>query len=114
MKVLFRKRFKAKSLCSSDQIFKCLPLARKMTVSVDGWFDDEICWNFFFGSQVEILTCSSLHDDDELDAIGLVQGSPPLLVEMSVPEVPTMRVEQSKVVPETIATKCFARLKTPL
>ena len=34
-------------------------------------------------------TCSPLDDDDELDAIGLVQGPPPLLVEMGVAEVPT-------------------------
>ena len=47
------------------------------------------------------LTCSPLDDDDELDAIGLVQGSSPLLVEMGVPEVPAMCVQQSKVVPET-------------
>ena len=46
-------------------------------------------------------TCSPLDDDDELDAIGLVQGSSPLLVEMGVPEVPAMCVQQSKVVPET-------------
>ena len=47
------------------------------------------------------LTCSPLDDDDELDAIGLVQGSSPLLVEMGVPEVPAMCVQQSEVVPET-------------
>ena len=34
------------------------------------------------------LTSPSLDDDDKLDAIGLVQGPPPLLVEVSVAEVP--------------------------
>ena len=66
-------------------------------------YHSDICWkrrtNCFQFSNI-ILTCSPLHDDDELDAIGLVQGPPPLLVEVGVTEVPTMCVQQSKVVPE--------------
>ena len=38
------------------------------------------------------LTSPSLDNDDKLDAIGLVQGPPPLLVEVSVAEVPANRV----------------------
>ena len=45
------------------------------------------------------LTCSPLDDDDKLDAIGLVQGPPPLLVEVSVAEVPAHRVEKAEVIP---------------
>ena len=47
------------------------------------------------------LTCSPLDDDDKLDAISLVQGSSSLLVEVGMPEVPTHRVEQTEVVPDT-------------
>ena len=45
------------------------------------------------------LTCPSLNDDDELDAVGLVEGPPALLVEVGVPEVPAVSVQQSEVVP---------------
>ena len=56
---------------------------------------------FLRSSDMELhLTCSSLNNDDKLDAIGLVQGPPSLLVEVSVAEVPTMCVQQSEVVPE--------------
>ena len=45
------------------------------------------------------LTCPALNDDDELDAVGLVEGPPALLVEVGVPEVPAVSVQQSEVVP---------------
>ena len=52
----------------------------------------------FFQFSRPTPTCSALDDDDELDAIGLVQGSSPLLVEMGVTEVPTHWVQQTEVV----------------
>jgi hypothetical protein len=38
-------------------------------------------------------TCSALNDDDELDAVGLVERASSLLVEVGVPEVPAQRVQ---------------------
>ena len=46
------------------------------------------------------LTCSPLDDDDKLDAISLVQGSSSLLVEVGMPEVPAVGIQQSEVVPK--------------
>ena len=46
------------------------------------------------------LTSSSLDDDDKLDTIRLVQGSPALLVEVGVTEVPAQRVKDSEVISE--------------
>ena len=46
-------------------------------------------------------TCSPLDDDDKLDAISLVQGSSSLLVEVGMPEVPAVGIQQSEVVPKT-------------
>ena len=45
-------------------------------------------------------TCSALHYDDKLDAVGLIEGPPSLLVEVRVPEVPAQRVQQPEVVTE--------------
>ena len=56
------------------------------------------------------LTCSSLDDDDKLDAISLVQGSSSLLVEVGMPEVPAHRVEQTEVVPEHKFSGALARI----
>ena len=35
------------------------------------------------------LTCNSLHNDDEFDAIGLVQRSPSLLMVVSMSKIPS-------------------------
>ena len=48
------------------------------------------------------LAGAPLHDDHELDPEGLVQGSPPLLVEVGVPEVPPEGVQN----PEVVSSKC--------
>ena len=45
------------------------------------------------------MTCPALDNDDKLDPISFVQSPPPLLMEMCVAEVPTNRVQQSKIVP---------------
>ena len=45
-------------------------------------------------------TCSALDDDDELDAVRLVERPPALLVVVRVPEVPARRVQQPEVVSE--------------
>ena len=44
------------------------------------------------------LAGAPLHDDHELDPECLVQGSPPLLVEVGVPEVPPEGVQNPEVV----------------
>ena len=49
-----------------------------------------------------VLTCPALDDDNELDPVRLIQGSPPLLVEVGVAEVPTGSVQQPEVVPRQI------------
>ena len=53
------------------------------------------------------LTSPSLDDDDKLDAIGLVQGPPPLLVEVSVAEVPANWVEKAEVIPGKFLVTCW-------
>ena len=45
-------------------------------------------------------TCSALDDDDELDAVRLVERPAALLVVVRVPEVPARRVQQPEVVSE--------------
>ena len=61
-------------------------------------FYDNITWILYLFFNL-FLTSSSLDDDDKLDAIGLVQGPSPLLVEVSVAEVPAHRVEKAEVIP---------------
>ena len=51
------------------------------------------------------LTCSALHNDHELDTISLVESSPPLLMEVSMSEVPPRGVQKSEAVPEDIELK---------
>ena len=65
-------------------------------------FYDNITWIFLN----LFLTSPSLDDDDKLDAIGLVQGPPPLLVEVSVAEVPAHRVEKAEVIPGKFLVTC--------
>ena len=48
------------------------------------------------------LPGAALHDYHELDPECLVQGSPPLLVEVGVPEVPPEGVQN----PEMVSRKC--------
>ena len=51
---------------------------------------------------LKLCTCSTLDDDDKLDAVSFEQCSPVLLVVVSVSEVPARSVQQSEVVSETI------------
>ena len=61
----------------------------------------KLSWNIECKLKLKLScrTCPALYDDDELDAIGLIEGPPPLLVEVGVPEVPTHGVKETEMVP---------------